>query len=149
MAKRRPAFSTTDGEFWFDAGAAELAVDFFRECLVHTKGEFANQPVVTAPWQADQIIRPLVGWKRKDGTRRYREAYIEVPKKNGKSTLAAGIALYMLFADGEIGAEVYSCAGDKDQARIVFNDAKLMRAMSLELRKRSRPFKDSIAVLQT
>src|SRR5262249_35308853 len=92
---------------------------------------------------------PLLGGKRADGTRRYREAYIEVPKKNGKSTLAAGIALYMLFADGEIGAEVYSCAGDKDQARIVFNDAKLMRAMSPELRKRSRPFKDSIAVLQT
>jgi phage terminase large subunit-like protein len=149
MARKRPASSTTDGEFWFDAGAAELAVDFFRECLVHTKGELAGQPLRLAPWQAEQIIRPLFGWKRADGTRRYREAYIEVPKKNGKSTLAAGIALYMLFADGEIGAEVYSCAGDKDQARIVFNDAKLMRAMSPELRKRSRAYKDAIAVLPT
>lgn len=89
-------------------------------------------------------MRPLFGWKRADGTRRYREAYIEIPKKNGKSTLAAGVALFLLFADGEVGAEVYSAAGDKEQARIVFRDATGMRAASAELRRRSRAYKDTI-----
>src|SRR5262250_1906647 len=106
-----------DGEFWFDEAAAQRAVDFFSECLVHIKGERAGQPFVLEPWQEHDIVRPLFGWKRRDDpdltrcTRRYREVYIEVPKKNGKSTLAAGIGLYLLFSDGEVGAEVYSAAG--------------------------------------
>lgn len=116
---------------------------------MHTKGELAGQPFVLEPWQEQQIVRPLFGWKRADGTRRYREAYIEIPKKNGKSTLAAGIALLLLFADGEAGCEVYSAAGDKEQARIVFNDAKLMRGASPELRKRSRAYKDTIVAHAT
>ena len=105
------------------------------------------------PWQRDRIVRPLFGWKRVvDGVpraqwpRRYREVYIEVPKKNGKSTLAAGIALYLLAADKEQGAEVYSAAGDKDQAAIIFEVAKSMRLASTELRKRSRAYKSSIVV---
>ena len=146
-----PASSANLGDegFWIDEAAAQLAVDFFRECLVHTKGDRAGQPFILERWQEDEIVRPLFGWKRADGTRRYREAYIEIPKKNGKSTLAAGIALFLLFADGEMGGEVYSAAGDKDQARIVFNDAKLMRGASAELRKRSRAYRDTLVVHAT
>lgn len=135
--------------FVFDADAAQRAVDFFAECLMHVKGEHAGRPFILEPWQQDELVRPLFGWKRPDGTRRYREAYVEIPKKNGKSSLAAGIALYLLFADGEPGAEVISAAGDKDQARIVFGDAKAMRAASAELRKRSKAYKDSIVVHAT
>jgi phage terminase large subunit-like protein len=100
---------------------------FFRRFLRHSKGKgFAGKPFELLPWQWDQVIRPLFGWRRKDGTRRFRKAYIEIPKKNGKSTLCAGLALYLLTKDGEPGAEVYSAAADRDQASIVFNEAANM-----------------------
>ena len=82
-------------EFHFDEAAADRAVRFFEICLIHTKGEWAGQPLKLSDWQAEKIIRPLFGWKRKDGTRRYRTAYIQIPRKAGKSTLSAGIALYL------------------------------------------------------
>jgi phage terminase large subunit-like protein len=136
---------SSGGAFYYDDEAAQRAVDFFRELLVHVKGEKAGQPFVLDPWEERDIIRPLFGWKRQgDGTRRYRQAYIEVPKKNGKSSLGAGLALYLTTADGEEGAEVYSVAADTDQADIVFSVAKQMRARSPELRKRLRPFKRSL-----
>lgn len=131
--------------FLFDDAAAQLAVDFFAECLVHVKGELAGQPFILDAWQQERIVRPLFGWKRRvDGTRRYRTAYIEVPRKNTKSTMGAGLALFLTTADGEPGAEVYSCAADREQARVVFDVAKGMRAASPELRKRSRAYKNAI-----
>lgn len=133
-------------EFWFDEKAATVAVNFFERLLVHSKGEWAGLPFKLEPWQANNIIRPLFGWKRPDGTRRYRTAYIEVPRKNGKSTIGAGIALYGLHADGEPGAEVYSAAADREQASIVFEEAKAMTAASPVLTKRSEIFKRSIVV---
>ena len=78
-----------------------------------------------APWQAF-VVGSLFGWQRGDGLRRFRTAYCAVPRKNGKSTLSAGIALYLLVADGEQGAEIYSAATTRDQARIVFDEAKRM-----------------------
>ena len=134
------------GEFWFDERGAELAVRFFERLLVHVKGEWAGERFALLPWQRDEVIRPLFGWKRADGTRRYRRAYIEIPRKNGKSTLSAGIALLLLFADGEPGAEVYSAAADRDQARIVFDVAKGMVTSSPHLGKRAQVFKNSIFV---
>ena len=107
---------------------------------MHTKGEWAGQPFKLQEWQRDGIIRPLFGWKREDGTRRYRRAYIEIPRKNGKSTLSAGIALYLLFADDEPGAEVYSAAADRDQARIVFDEAKRMVEANQTLEKLSQAY---------
>lgn len=133
-------------EFVFDERAAEKAVRFFERLLVHVKGEWAGQPFALQDWQRDDIIRPLFGWKRADGTRRYRRAYIEIPRKNGKSTLSAGIALYLLFADDEPGAEVYSAAADRDQARIVFDMAKDMVIKSPHLGKLSKPYKYSVYV---
>ena len=131
--------------FYYDEQAAETAVDFFREVLVHVKGEKAGQPFELDTWQADRIIRPLFGWKRTaDKTRRYRTVYVEIPRKNGKSSLGAGLALYLLCADGEEGAEIYSAASDREQAGIVFDVAKQMRARSQELRKRLKPFKNSL-----
>lgn len=138
-----------DGEFWFDDEAADRAVTFFERFLRHVKGKWAGCKFELQPWQRDEIIRPLFGWKRSDGTRRYRTAYIEVPRKNGKSTLAAGIALYLLFADGEMGAEVYSAAADRDQAAIVFETAKEMVLSSPALKKRAQVFKRSIVIPAT
>ncbi len=136
-------------EFWFDERAATVAVNFFEKLLVHVKGEWAGQPFTLQPWQRDDIIRQIFGWKRADGTRKYRTVYIEIPRKNGKSSLAAGIALLLLYADGEPGAEIYSAAADKDQASIVFDLASQMAKGSRHLEKRSEIFKKSILVQET
>lgn len=124
-----------------------MAVNFFGRLLIHTKGEWAGQKFILEDWQREEIIEPLFGWKRiSDGTRRYRTAYIEVPRKNGKSTMAAGIGLYLLYADDEPGAEVYSAAADRDQANIVFDEAKRMTESAPPLIKRAQVFKRSIIV---
>src|SRR5687768_16600452 len=102
----RKASPDSSAEFWFDQDAADKAVAFFAECLRHTAGEWRGQPFVLSAWQADKIVRPLFGWKRKDGTRRYRTAFIFIPRKAGKTCLAAGLALYSLYCDGEPGAQV-------------------------------------------
>jgi phage terminase large subunit-like protein len=85
-------------------------------------------PVRPGAWQEHDIVRPLFGWKRADGTRRYRRAFVWVARKNGKTELAAGIALLVLLGDGEPGGQVYSIASEKDQASIVFNKAAAMVA---------------------
>jgi phage terminase large subunit-like protein len=92
----------------YDHRRADFAVNFIQ-MLKHTTGEWFGQPFRLMPWQ-EQIVRDIFGIVNVDGYRQFRTAYIEVGKKNGKSELAAAIALYLLFADGEAGAEVYSCA---------------------------------------
>jgi len=111
---------------WFDIYAAERVRTFFLKFLRHSKGQWAKRPFELLDWQWDKIVAPLFGWKRADGTRRFRRGYIEVPKKNGKSTLFSGLSLYLLAGDGEQGAEVYSAAVDRDQASIVYNEAANM-----------------------
>jgi len=154
MAKRSTAKRKTSSgasaspDYWFDKQAADDAVWFFENCLTHIKGKWAGQPLLLAPWQG-QFIRDLFGWKRKDGTRKYRTAYVEVPRKNGKSTLCAGIALLLLFADNEPGAEIYSAAADRQQAGIVFSVAKEMLARSADLAGMANAYQSSIAVPAT
>ena len=118
---------------WFDVAAGKRVVDFFEQFLRHSKGEWAGEPFRLLKWQRDDVIMPLFGWMRPDGTRRYRTAYIEIPKKNGKSTLCAGISLYGLIGDGEEGAEVYPAAASRDQASIVYREAANMVKGSPEL----------------
>ena len=108
-----------DRGLYFDKKAAFYAIGFFA-FLKHSKGrQFAGKPFILSPWQ-EFIIWNLFGWKKADGSRRFRSAYIEVAKKNGKSTLMAGIGLEMLIADNEAGSEVYTMATNRDQAKIVF-----------------------------
>jgi phage terminase large subunit-like protein len=121
---------------YFDLRAAEHVRDFFARFLRHSKGQWAGQPFELLPWQWERLIAPLFGWKRSDHTRRFRRAYIEIPKKNGKSSLCSGISLYMLLADGEAGAEVYNAAADREQAAIVFNEAVNMIEASPLMAKR-------------
>src|SRR5262245_24365382 len=96
----------------------------FINGLTHTKGAFAGQAFNLRPWQK-RIVRQLFK-KRKDGRRQYRTCLLMLPRKNGKTELAAAVALYGLLADGEIGAEVYSAAADRDQASLVFGVAAQM-----------------------
>ncbi|MEX1232025.1 MAG: terminase large subunit [Planctomycetaceae bacterium] len=112
--------------YHFDINAAERVRTFFTRFLRHSKGEWANKPFTLLDWQWEQVIAPLFGWLRPDGTRRFRRGYIEVPKKNGKSALFSGLGLYLLVGDKEPGAEIYSAAVDCDQASIVFNEAANM-----------------------
>jgi len=93
--------------------------------LTHTKGPFAGQPFNLRPWQEHDIVRPLFKTKR-NGLRQYRTCLLMMPRKNGKSELAATFAVDGLMFDGEIGGEVYSCAADTEQAAIVFNVAEQM-----------------------
>lgn len=119
-------------EFWFDPDSALHAVEFFEGWLRHSKGKFAGKNFTLLPWQK-HMLAELFGWVRvADGTRRYRMAYVSTPKKNGKSTLLAGIGLYLLVMDGENGAEVYGAAADREQASVVFREAaNMVRASPL------------------
>ena len=120
----------------YDKAQADFAVGFI-ECLCHTKGRWAGKPFKLLPWQ-EQIVRDIFGTLKADGNRQFTTAYIEIPKKNGKSELAAAIALYMLFADGEASPEVYGAAADRQQAAIVFDVAHQMVNMTAALAKRSK-----------
>lgn len=119
-----------DGDFWYDAQAAGKAAAFFPSHLTFTTGEWAGRPFTLEGWQENDVVRPLFGWKRPDGTRRYRRCYIWVPRKNGKTEFAAGLALLMLLGDGEPAGQVFSIALEKDQATLVFDKAAAMVARS-------------------
>lgn len=141
-------------QYRFDVAAADLACEFFPRFLRHGKGELAGRPFHLEQWQASRVVRPLFGWKvlieddqgRKFWRRKYRCVWDEIPRKNGKSTKAAGIGLKLTFADQEPGAEVYSTAADRDQAALVFNEARRMRDQDVELRRRSLAYKRAIVV---
>ena len=107
----------------FDEKKARRVVRFI-ECLKHTKGEFHGKPFKLLPWQ-EKVIRDVFGTVRDEdpSMRQYTTAYIEIPKKQGKSELGAALALNMLINDDEGKAEVYSCASDRQQAAIVFDVA--------------------------
>lgn len=130
--------------FHFDEQAASRAANFIERTLYHVKGEWAGSPFILQPWQRNDIVRPLFGWKRDDGLRKYRQALIALPRKNAKSTLSAALALYLLFGDNEYGGEIYSAAGDKEQARLVFAVAKSMVETSPVLSKMAKVYKNAI-----
>lgn len=121
----------------FSSELADRAVNFI-ELLPHTKGEWAGRPFKLQDWQRDEIIRPLFGTVNEDGHRQYRTAYIEIPRKNGKSAIASGVANYLLYADNEPGAEIYGAAFTKEQAGAVFNVARQMVNKTPELLRRSK-----------
>lgn len=125
----------TAGDCTWDGVEAARAVDFFPTALRFVEGKWAGKPFVLETWQSDYIAT-LFGWKRKDGTRRYRESCLFVPRKNAKTTTAAGIALYSLTCDQEQGAQVYSAAYSREQASLVFSPAAKMANASPLLRKR-------------
>lgn len=119
-------------------------IRFFSR-LRHSKGEWAGHPVDLSNWQ-QFVVGSAFGWLRQDGTRRFRTVYEELPRKNGKSTKLAGVGLIGLTADGEAGAEVYAAATRKDQARIIFDEAKRMVRASPDLRHRVGVFKLNLSI---
>ena len=130
--------------YYFDESSANKAVGFIETFITHTKGEMSGKPFLLEDWQK-KIVSDLFGWKnKKTDLRKYRTAYIQIGRKNGKSTLASALALYMLFADDERGSEIYSAAGDRQQAGIVHEIAKGMIVANPELSKRAKVYRNSI-----
>jgi phage terminase large subunit-like protein len=117
----------------FNEPLAEHVCEFFPTFLRHSQGRWAGDAFDLTDWQKENIFYPLFGWVREDGLRRFRQTYIERPKKNYKSSEASGIGLYGLVADEEIGAEIYSFGADKDQARVVHDEAVRMVEASPDL----------------
>lgn len=135
QACRRHLDNLNRSDLFFDEAEA-TRVFAFGENLRHIKGQWDSPYIQLEPWQKF-VLGCLFGWKWKEsGLRQFRTGYVQIARKNGKSTLAAIIGLYMLIADGEPGAEVYSAATKRDQAKIVFNDAKAMVRKQPALRKR-------------
>lgn len=125
---------------WFDPIVADKYVDFFSTLLTHIEGALASKPFVLEPWQ-QAIVGALFGWRRRHRNgaeiRRYRECLIYVPRKNGKTPLAAGICNAVMFLDGEMGAQGYALAGDREQASLLFRQARGQIENEPELSKRA------------
>ena len=133
LKKYTPArFKSADSVY--DKSSADYAVSFI-EALSHTKGTWAGKPFELIDWQ-ERIIRDIFGILKPNGYRQFNTAYVEIPKKMGKSELAAAVALLLTCGDNEERAEVYGCAADRNQASIVFNVAADMVRMCPALTKR-------------
>lgn len=132
----------SDG-FIFDQDKADRAIGFFEKFLTHQKGLQAGEAFTLLPWQRD-LLSTMFGWVDEKGLRRYRRVWLEIPRKNGKSTISSGLGLYLLYGDGEQSAEVVSAAGDRDQAAIVFDVAKGMIQGDPMLSKMSKVYRREI-----
>lgn len=119
----------------FDLAAVDRVIGFFRDVLRLSEGQFEGKPFVLHPSQAF-IVGSIFGWLKEDGTRRFRRAYIEQGKGNGKSPIAGGIGLYGMAADNEPGAQIYSAGARREQAAILFADAVKMARQAPSLAKR-------------
>ena len=120
---------------WFDESAGLFVIDFIQEFCRQSQGRWAGQPLILLEWQRDFLMR-LFGWRAPDGLRRFRRAYLEIAKKNGKSTMISAVCLLLLLIDGEGSPQVFLNACDKEQASIVFDEAKHMVEKSPELLRR-------------
>ncbi|MBQ6498190.1 MAG: terminase large subunit [Bacilli bacterium] len=132
-------------KYHFDIDKATRPITFIEKFCKHSKGQWAGKPVVLDLWQK-AIIQTIFGFVDDKGFRRYRECFIVVARKNGKSTLLSAIGLYMLFADHEGGAQICCVASKKDQAKIVFEEAKNMVSQSKLLQKHIRKRKSDLYV---
>jgi phage terminase large subunit-like protein len=147
IERHKKDLSRTD--LHFDRNRAQHIITFIEQFCCHSQGEWAGQPVVLAPWQC-AMLWILYGWRWKDtGYKRFKFAYVELAKGNGKSFLASCIGLYELIASGEPGAECYSVATKKDQARIVFNEAQRMVVKSPTLKARIKSQRDNLHIKDT
>ena len=120
---------------WFNQDRGLHVVNFFRSHLRHYVGRYAGMPFELLEWQEYDLVMPLYSWQRPDGTRRFREADVWIPKKNGKTTIASGLSLVGLVADGEKNATIYSTANSRDQAGMVYANMEAMVQASPHLNR--------------
>lgn len=136
-------------DYYFNWAEAKRAIRFFERELVHVKGELAGQRIKLEPWQR-RVIKRTFGWfNRSNDLRKHKIVWVEVGRKNGKSTIASGAGCFMLFADREPGAEVVSAAGDVEQAAIVFDVMRAMVEKNPNMSALARTYKRTIVVPKT
>lgn len=148
LSRKVPGYDPweTSGDCTFDVARAEQVLDFCRECLKFTEGKRATKPVELEPWQSAILVN-LYGWIRPDGSRRYREAFVFVPRKNGKTVLGAVLILTEMFLQNEPGAQLYSAAAEREQAGLAFRHAAAMIRQEPELEARCE-IKPSLKVIE-
>jgi len=139
-------FSKIDlDKYYFDEVVAQLAVDYIEENVKHVKGDLAGQPFIMEEWQKEEIIKPIFGWKHKsNGLRKYTSAYVEIPKKSGKSFLAASIACIFLDVEKEGGSEIVGVAWGRKQAGLVFEATKEVIQKSPRLKSKCKIYRNAI-----
>ena len=138
-------FEILSKKYYFDEDAALEKKQFIESKCSHVKGALSGKPFVISDWQYEDIIKPVFGLRVcKGGRRLIRHVYMELPRKNGKTTLMGGVELALLFNDGEPGAEVYNCAGDDEQAGLLFKIVKEMVANDDELSAVSKSYINTI-----
>jgi len=128
-----------------DNNKAQVRIKFIERVCTHVKGDLAGKKFILEDWQKE-FITQLYGTLNDDGTRQYRTAYVQIPRKNGKSNLSAALALAELFVGGEKGAEIYCCASSRDQAKIVFDVCKQMIKNSAVLTRSCQVYQNSIVL---
>lgn len=132
-------------KWWYDEDLANRCVSFIETQCVHMKGELAGETLVLEDFQKE-FVQELLGWKDRDGLRKYLEAFLFMPRKNAKTTLIAGLALIGLFLDNEPGAEIYCAAADREQAKIIFSVMRHMVESNPEMSRRADCFRDTIVL---
>lgn len=140
----RERFEELKKKYRYDEKAAEEKISFIEKHCRHVEGDLYGEPLILPDTFKDEIIRPIFGLKRPNGKRIIRKVYIQMPRKNAKTTMMAAVELALLFNDGEFSAQIYNCAGDDEQAGLLFSAAKKMVELDPVLRKSCRPFQNSI-----
>ena len=149
-SSKESRWESPDGRYFFDPAAADRACGFFPDLLKHHIGEFAGRPFTLMEYQAKLQTRPIFGWRRtSDGFRRIRKLFAFIPKGGGKSPWASATLLYMVRCDGEASAEGYALANDRNQARTVHTNCKVMVEESPYLKDGAEILKDSIYWMDT
>jgi phage terminase large subunit-like protein len=137
-------FEALKKKYRYDSEAAEKKIRFIEKHCRHVEGDLYGKPLLLPEVFKDEILRPIFGLKRHNGKRLMREVYIQMPRKNAKTTMMAAVELALLFNDGEPSAQIYNCAGNDEQAALLFNAAKKMAALDATLSKNSNSFQSSI-----
>jgi phage terminase large subunit-like protein len=140
----RERFEKLKSKYRYDAQAAEEKIAFIEKHCRHVEGDLYGEPLILPDTFKDEILRPIFGLKRHNGKRLIRKVYIQMPRKNAKTTMMAAVELALLFNDGENSAQIYNCAGDDEQAGLLFAAAKKMMENDPVLRKAAKPFQSSI-----
>jgi len=138
-------FEQLKKKYYYDESAAEEKIRFIEKHCRHVEGDLYGEPLILPDAYKDEILRPIFGLKRKKGGKRLiRKVYIQMPRKNSKTTMMAAVELALNYNDGEKSAQIYNCAGDDEQAGLLFKAATKMVNLDPELRKVSKVFTGSI-----
>jgi phage terminase large subunit-like protein len=139
-------FKKLKEKYYYDSAAAEEKIRFIETHCRHVEGDLYGEPLILPDRYKDDILRPIFGLKRKNGKRLIRMVFIQVARKNAKTTMMAAVENALLFNDGEPSAQIYNCAGDDEQANLLFSAAKKMVDLDPALRKAAKTFQSSIVL---